>query len=138
MRIITDKGVGSGFIVSEDGIVITANHVVDTATTVTVALADGRQVESNVRGRDFAADVAVITLGEVGLATVPFGDSDSLQVGDTVIKIGFGEDLPGGPTVTTGIVSALRMSDRFNVRYLQTDAPTNLGDSGMGIPQSGR
>lgn len=100
------QGVGSGVIMSADGKILTNNHVVGDATSVTVTLSDGRTVDAKVLGTDPASDLAVIQAeGVSDLTAATFGDSDNVKVGDEVIAIGS----PGGMqgTVTTGIVSAL-------------------------------
>ncbi len=123
-------GFGSGFLVSKDGLVITANHVVDNKETATVHLADGRTAEATVLGRAFGRDIAVLSTDLSVASTLSLGDSSTLSVGDQVTKIGFGGILEGEATVAAGIVSALRENDRNAITYVQTDAPVNPGDSG--------
>ncbi|SMX38631.1 Do family serine endopeptidase [Maliponia aquimaris] len=124
-------GVGTGFIISADGQVVTNAHVVDGADTVTVTLADGRKVEGKVVGTDPATDIALIRIDGGGdLPTVAFGDSAQLKVGQDVVAIGNPFGL--GNSVTSGIVSALGRdinSGPFD-NYIQTDAAINKGNSG--------
>lgn len=124
-------GVGTGFIVSADGRIVTNAHVVDGADSVKVTLADGRKVDGKVLGSDTATDIAVVKVdaGE-SLPTVAFGDSTALKVGQDVVAIGNPFGL--GNSVTAGIVSALGRdinSGPFD-NYIQTDAAINKGNSG--------
>lgn len=121
---------GSGFIISSDGIIVTNNHVVDGANTIKVTLDDGRSFDGKVLGTDPRTDIAVVKVDATGLPTVQWGNSDNVEVGDKVVAIGnpFGV----GPTVTAGIVSA-RGRDLHNGPYddfLQVDAAINHGNSG--------
>ena len=124
------QGLGSGFIISEDGLIVTNNHVIDGATTVTVTFADGSEQEATVVGADPLTDIALLDIEGTGLPTVAFGSSDAMRVGDEVIAMGNPFGLGG--TVTTGIVSA---KDR-NINagpfdeFIQTDAAINRGNSG--------
>jgi serine protease Do len=127
---------GSGFIVSQDGVILTNNHVVADANKVTVILSDRREFDARVIGRDPTTDVAVIKINGQNLPTVPLGNDETARVGDWVLAIGnpLGLDF----TVTQGIVSAkgrggfagLYDSPYAVVDYLQTDAPINPGNSG--------
>ncbi len=129
---------GSGFIVSPDGYILTNNHVVDGATTVTVRLLDNREFKAHVVGADPTTDVAVVKIDAKGLTAAPLGNSDSARVGEWVLAVGnpLGEDLTF--TVTQGIVSAkgrsaLRLpnhSARSIQDFIQTDAAINPGNSG--------
>lgn len=125
------EALGSGFIVSADGEIVTNNHVVDGATQINVTLDDGKEYTAKLVGRDAKADLAVLKI-DAGrsLPTVSWGDSDKLRAGDPVLAIGnpFGI----GTTVTSGIVSA-RGRDLHNGPYddfIQVDAPINHGNSG--------
>lgn len=127
------SGVGSGIIVSPDGYILTNNHVVDQADKVTVELADRRQFEAKVVSTDAPSDVAVIKIEAGDLPTVPFGDSEKVEVGDIVLAVG--NPLGIGQTVTMGIISAKgRRSPSGDTRsyedFLQTDAAINRGNSG--------
>ncbi len=124
-------GLGSGVIVTADGYILTNNHVVDGAQQVKVTLQDGREFTAKVIGRDPKSDIAVVKIDAGNLPTVPFADSQKVQVGDTVLAIGnpFGV----GQTVTHGIVSATDRGDMGIEDYedfIQTDAAINPGNSG--------
>src|SRR6266542_1435620 len=123
---------GSGFVINEDGYVLTNNHVVKDATDIKVKLSDGRELEAKIVGRDPGVDVALIKLQNVKgkLPTVALGDSDALDQGDFVVAIG--SPLGFRESVTFGIVSA---KDRTLTGspfddFLQTDAAINQGNSG--------
>jgi serine protease DegQ len=125
------SGVGSGVIVSQDGYVLTNNHVVDHMDDIEVMLTDGRKTRAKVIGTDPESDLAVLKIDLDKLPTITFGDSDSLQVGDAVLAIGnpFGV----GQTVTSGIVSALgrnQLGINTFENFIQTDAAINPGNSG--------
>jgi serine protease Do len=122
---------GSGFILSEDGLIVTNNHVVDGASEVTVKLNDGTELEGKVMGKDAETDLALVKVEpEEPLQAVEFADSDEVRVGDPVIAIGSPFGLGG--TVTAGIVSADHRvigAGRYD-DFLQIDAPINRGNSG--------
>ncbi|GAB4389931.1 S1C family serine protease [Albidovulum sp.] len=125
------SGVGTGFIISAKGDIVTNNHVVENADSVRVTLADGTSLDARVVGTDPATDLALIRV-DAGhdLPFVTWGDSGALQVGQEVIAIGNPFGL--GTTVTSGIVSALGRdihSGPFD-NYIQTDAAINKGNSG--------
>lgn len=130
----TERGLGSGFIVSDDGRIITNAHVVEGADTVTVTLKDGRILDGQVMGSDPVTDIAVIKVDERNLPTVALGDSDRLQPGEWSIAIG--NPLGLDNTVTVGIVSAVgRSSNQVGVPdkrvdFIQTDTAINPGNSG--------
>lgn len=130
----TERGLGSGFIVSEDGRIITNAHVVDGADTVTVTLKDGRILDGRVLGSDPVTDIAVIKVEERNLPAVTLGNSDQLQPGEWSIAIG--NPLGLDNTVTVGIVSAVgRSSNQVGVpdkrvEFIQTDTAINPGNSG--------
>ena len=122
---------GSGFIISSDGYILTNNHVVDGADTVTVRLVDRRELDAKVVGTDPQTDIALLKIDATGLPTVKLGDSTKLKPGQWVVAVGspFGMD----HSVTHGIVSALgRGYDRSQqyVPFIQTDVPINPGNSG--------
>jgi len=139
-------GRGSGFIVSEDGYIITNNHVVRGAERLDVELADGRLFMAHLVGRDPTTDIAVLKIDADGLPSVTLGDPDAAQVGEFVMAIGnpgtaMGSDLPF--TVTTGIISAKGRNLRIIAQnageeaaayaiedFIQTDAVINPGNSG--------
>jgi serine protease Do len=122
---------GSGVIVSSDGYIVTNNHVVAKATEIQVSLSDKRTFKGKIVGADPQTDVAVIKIEASGLPVVPFGDSNLLKVGDTVLA--FGNPFGQWFTVTRGIVSALGRSgmgiEGFE-NFIQTDAAINPGNSG--------
>ena len=125
------RGMGSGVIFSADGAILTNNHVVEDALTITVRLRDGRLLPARLAGRDTATDLALIRVDAKNLTPARFADSDAVRVGEWVVAIGSPFGL--GYTVTTGVVSA---KGRGGVGvnsvedYLQTDASINPGNSG--------
>jgi len=130
-----ERGTGSGFILSEDGIVLTNAHVVEGADEVDVRLKDGRVLPGKVLGTDSLTDVAVVRVEASGLPAAPVGQSASLVPGQWAIAIG--NPLGLDNTVTVGIISALDRSsaqvgigDKQRVRFIQTDAAINPGNSG--------
>lgn len=128
------RGQGSGFIVSQDGLVLTNAHVVDQADRVTVRLKDGRTFEGEVRGTDELTDLAVVKINATELPTAPLGDSDQITVGDWAIAVG--NPLGLDNTVTLGIISTLNRSSAAvgipdkRLDFIQTDAAINPGNSG--------
>ncbi len=126
----TRQGLGSGFIIRKDGIVLTNDHVVDDAKEITVALTDGREFPATVVGRDPKTDLAVLRIdAKSDLPVAELGDSDALSVGDWVLAIGNPFGLSN--TVTAGIVSAKgRTIGGPYDDFIQTDAPINPGNSG--------
>jgi serine protease Do len=126
-----EQGMGSGVIVSPNGYILTNNHVVDHATTVTVIMPDKHEYNARVVGTDPKTDIAVLKVDAGSLEPITIGDSDKVQVGDYVLAVGnpFGV----GKTVTMGIVSA---TGRANLGiedyedFIQTDASINPGNSG--------
>ena len=138
-QLVPSSGVGTGFIIDQDGHIVTNNHVVtgsngDAASDITVTLDDGSEHSAEIAGRDPPTDIAVLKIDAEGLQPVTLGDSSALQVGEDVIAIGNALDLPGGPTVTKGVVSAVnRLIQESNVSIpdaIQTDAAINPGNSG--------
>ena len=126
-----ENSLGSGVIVSADGLIMTNHHVVEAADEIEVALADGRTAPARVVGSDPETDLAVLRIDLKNLPAITFSAPDALNVGDVVLAIGnpFGV----GQTVTQGIVSALGRShlgiNTFE-NFIQTDAPINPGNSG--------
>ncbi len=122
---------GSGFIISEDGYIVTNNHVIENADEITVILADDQRLKATLIGRDKKTDLALLKVSsDTPLQAVKFGDSDKSRVGDWVVAIGNPFGLGG--TVTTGIISA-RGRDIHSGPYddfIQTDASINKGNSG--------
>jgi len=128
-RMVT--GQGSGFIISEDGYILTNNHVVGEADKVLVKLLDGREFTAVIVGTDPPTDVAVIKIDAANLPVLPMGDSDALEVGEWVLAVGNPFGL--SHTLTAGIVSALGRSSIGITDYedfIQTDAAINPGNSG--------
>ncbi len=125
---------GSGVILSEDGYIVTNNHVVENASKLRVKLNDGRTFDAKIIGRDPATDVALIKVEAENLPTLPFGSSDALRLGEWVLAIGSPFDLQS--TITAGIVSAKArrldvIPSEFRIEsFIQTDAAVNPGNSG--------
>ncbi len=125
------RSLGSGFIVSPDGVVVTNNHVIEGATEILVFLTDGRRLVAEVVGADDKTDLAVLKIeSSEPLPFVPFGDSDGAEVGDWVMAIGNPFGLGG--SVTLGIVSARNRDIQSGPydSFIQTDASINQGNSG--------
>ena len=130
-RDFNQKGLGSGFIISEDGYIFTNNHVVDKADKIEVKLANGKEYEAEVRGRDAATDLALIKItSPVKLPYARLGDSDRSRIGEEVIAIG--NPLGLDHTVTAGIISAKGRTIGAGPydNFIQTDASINPGNSG--------
>jgi len=139
------QGAGTGFIIDPSGIIVTNNHVVEGAQSLRVVLPppDNRAFDAHLVGRDPQTDLAVITIAAAHLPTAPLGNSGALRPGDWVVAIGNALALPGGPTVTQGVVSATgrdqqepptagapNAADPTLYDLLQTDAAINPGNSG--------
>ncbi len=137
------KGVGTGFIIRSDGIVVTNFHVVEGAQRITVTTSESptQSFEARVIGGDQEADLAVLKIDANDLPTVTLGDSSALDLGERVVAIGYALALNGGPSVTSGIVSSLdrevKAADpnfeggaRTYTHVVQTDAAINPGNSG--------
>ena len=130
-RPFKQQAAGSGFIISADGYVLTNNHVVDSADSITVRLDDQREFKAKVVGSDPQTDVALLKIEGRDLPVLPLGDSDALEVGEWVIAIGSPFQL--NQTVTVGVVSAKgrnRMGITDYENFIQTDAAINPGNSG--------
>jgi serine protease Do len=128
------EGAGSGIILDKKGLIITNYHVIDGANQVHVHLNDGRTFTGDVVGSDEATDVAVIRVDASDLPASELGNSETLKVGQLVLAIGNALALPGGPTVSLGVLSAkgrpLPGTDFIFEGLLQTDAAVNPGNSG--------
>jgi len=129
----TQEGAGSGWIIDEDGLIVTNNHVVAGAKTITVTLADGRTFPAGVVGTDALADLAVLKINDTNLPTANIGDSSKLRIGEWVLAIG--NALGEGITVKEGIVSRLRVSIQVSqgqtlYDLIDTSAAINPGNSG--------
>lgn len=129
------QGAGSGVIISEDGYLITNNHVINNASKITVRLKNLDSYNATLIGTDSDMDVALLKIEATGLVPVVIGDSSALQVGQKCVAIGNPLGELGG-TVTEGIISALDrniMLNNMNMTLLQTDAAINPGNSGGGL-----
>jgi serine protease Do len=132
------KGLGSGYIISQDGYIVTNDHVAGNATKITVTLTDGRSFDAKIIGSDSASDICLLKIDGKDLPFVKLGNSDDVIIGEWVIALGnpFGLfELNDKPTVTVGVISATGMNlDAINNRYylnmIQTDASINGGNSG--------
>lgn len=132
-KVLVGEGVGSGVIFDKAGYIVTNNHVVGTAKTVIVSLADGQSTEGTVVGRDAKTDLAVVKINMDNLPVAEFGDSDSLQVGEPAIAIGNPLGLEFQGTVTVGVISSLNRTigaEGQSMKLIQTDAAINPGNSG--------
>ena len=132
-RPFTEEGAGSGWIISEDGYIVTNNHVVQGAERITVILVDNRAVPAEIVGADWLTDLAVLKINAENLTAVVVGDSLKLRVGDWVVAIG--NALGAGISATTGIVSAMEVQLEVSpgqtlYDLVQTDAAINPGNSG--------
>lgn len=125
-----ERGLGSGVIVDPNGLIITNNHVVGKADEIRVTLADKREFKAKLIGTDPKTDVAVVRIDATGLPTIPWADSDKLEVGEFVLAVGNPFGLT--QTVTLGIVSALGRAAGIAEYedFIQTDAAINPGNSG--------
>ena len=140
------KGTGSGVIISDDGYIVTNNHVVSLGendkiiTDVKVTLSDNREFKAKVVGRDKTTDLAVLKINQSGLPAIQKGSSDNLRIGEWVLAIGYPYNI--GTTVTAGIISA--KNKKFNDEaenprstkiqdFIQTDAAVNPGNSGRAL-----
>ena len=129
------SGAGSGVIMTSDGYIITNQHVVDGASSITVTLSDGTEYPATLVGSDSVNDIAVIKIDADGLTPAVMGDSDNLVVGQTVIAVGNPLGVLGG-TVTDGIISALNRDVTVNnqkMSLIQTNAAISPGNSGGGL-----
>jgi serine protease Do len=128
------EGQGSGFIVDPAGYIVTNNHVIDGAERVQVTLEDGRAFVGSVVGTDPATDVALIKVDAKDLPAARLTDSDKLKVGQFALAVGNALGLPGAPTVSLGVVSAIGRplpgTDFILEGMIQTDAAINPGNSG--------
>ena len=130
-----ERGIGSGFIINANGMILTNAHVVSGVDTVSVMLKDGRTFKGKVIGTDPVTDVAVIKIQANNLPTIPVGDSNQVKPGQWAIAIG--NPLGFDNTVTSGIISAtgrdssaVGLGSRQQVQFIQTDAAINPGNSG--------
>ena len=128
------KGSGSGVIIRPDGYIVTNNHVVAGATSISVTLNNNQQYDATIVGTDPVTDVAIIKVDATDLPTIPMGDSDKLRLGEWVLAIGSPLGAQLRSTITAGIVSAKGRSmpsGEFKIEsFIQTDAAVNPGNSG--------
>ena len=132
-RAWTQQGAGSGWIITEDGYIVTNNHVVEDASSVMVTLDDGRSFEAEGVYTDELTDLAVVKIGAKGLPVAHIGDASALRIGDPLVAIG--NSLGMGISATAGIVSAVGVSlvsspGQTLLELVQTDAAINPGNSG--------
>jgi len=126
-----ERGQGSGVIVEANGLIITNNHVVNKADEIRVFLSDKREFKGKLIGTDAKTDIAIVKIEATGLSTIPWADSDQLEVGEYVLAVGSPFGLT--QTVTMGIVSAVGRASMGIAEYedfIQTDAAINPGNSG--------
>ncbi|MGI5848911.1 MAG: S1C family serine protease [Christensenellales bacterium] len=128
-----EYGYGTGIILTENGYIVTNNHVVSGSDSIKITLFDDTEYQAKIVGADATTDLAVLKVDATGLTAAAFGESDNLQVGETVVAIGnpLGSELAG--SVTSGIVSALNReitTNGYSQKYIQTDAAINPGNSG--------
>ena len=127
-------GVGSGFVITEDGYILTNAHVVLGSTEIKVAMEDGKIFQEEVRGLDSILDIAVLKIKASNLPVPEIAKNNNLKIGQMAIAIGSPLGLVGGPTVTSGVISALNRSIQTEVTFMegliQTDAAINPGNSG--------
>lgn len=131
----TQQGAGSGVIISNDGYIVTNNHVVDGANSIQVTTADGQTYQAQLIGTDSTSDLAVIKIDATDLPAATIGDSSTLEVGEPAIAIGNPLGSLGG-SVSSGIISALDREisiEGETMTLLQTDAAINPGNSGGGL-----
>jgi serine protease Do len=132
------KGLGSGFIISDDGYILTNDHVAGNATEITVTMTNGKHYNAKIIGSDPVTDICLLKIDENNLPFIPFGNSNDAIIGEWVIALGnpFGLfELNDKPTVTVGVISATGMNlepinNRYYLNMLQTDAAINGGNSG--------
>jgi Do/DeqQ family serine protease len=132
-RSFKQRALGSGVVITNDGYILTNDHVIDDADDVQIEFTDGKTYKAKVVGADKPSDLALLKIEATSLPTVAIGNSDAVQVGDVVLALG--NPLGIGQTVTMGIISAKGRStatgeDRGYEDFLQTDAPINHGNSG--------
>ena len=131
VQITTNKGSGSGFIINNEGLVVTNEHVVDGVRSVSIWLTNGRRYRADVLERDIAADLALLQIDDNGrFDSIAVGHSNGVRVGDEVLAMGFpiADTIGSNLTVTRGIISSIRRD--AGVDLLQTDAAINPGNSG--------
>ena len=129
VRVETDLGSGSGFIIDPDGLLLTNNHVVSDAEKITVYLDDGTSYKGVIKARDLVRDLALVRIGATGLPYLEMGDLSTVRLGQQVIVLGYplgGENV----AVTSGLISATEFDSGRNITWVQTDSAINPGNSG--------
>ena len=132
------KSLGSGFIISPDGYIVTNDHVAGNASEITVTMTDGEQVPAKLIGSDKSTDICLLKINKSNLSSVTLGNSDDIIIGEWAIALGnpFGLfEVNDKPTVTVGVISSTGLNlepieDRFYLNMIQTDAAINGGNSG--------
>jgi serine protease Do len=132
------KGLGSGFIISSDGYIITNDHVAGNGTEITVSMTNGKHYNAKIIGTDPATDICLLKIEDTDLPHVYLGNSDDIMIGEWVVALGnpFGLfEINNKPTVTVGVVSSTGMNleqinNRYYINMIQTDAAINGGNSG--------
>ncbi len=138
------KELGSGFIISPDGYIVTNDHVAGNASEITVTLTNGKDYKAKIIGTDHATDICLLKINDTNLPYVTLGNSDDVMIGEWVIAFGnpFGLfSLNDKPTVTVGVISSSEMNleplnNRYYLNMLQTDAAINGGNSGGPLANS--
>ena len=139
VQVVTPGGVGTGFMVNHNGLVVTSDHVVANETDIKVRVSDGGEYGAAIRGRDEYADLAILVIdSQRKFAELSLADSASVTVGDEVATVGFplGEALGKELTLTRGVVSAEREVE--SIKHIQTDAALNPVNSGGPLLNSKR
>ena len=129
VRIETDLGTGSGFIIDSNGLIMTANHVISGAKQINVYLDDGTKYVATIKGKDMVRDIALLQINKTGLPFLKLGNLSQTSLGQPVVVLGY----PLGSkelTVTTGIASSIRQDTSRNITWIQTDSAINPGNSG--------
>ena len=133
-QIVPVRGIGSGLIFDKKGYILTNHHVIEGAKKIAVTLTNGKIFEGKILGSHKSLDIAILKINAQNLPTAKLGDSDKLRVGQRVFAIGNPLGLAGGPTVTAGVISALKRTIRSDrgvfQNLIQTDAAINPGNSG--------
>ena len=129
VRIETDLGSGSGFIIDPDGLILTNNHVIRDATEITVHLEDGTSKAGEIIGRDMVRDLALLKIEATELSVLELGDASQIALGQQVVVLGYPLDADS-VNVTSGFVSSVEFDSGRNVIWIKTDSAINPGNSG--------
>ena len=131
--------IGSGFVITEDGYIVTNHHVIEDYSSIKVIFYDGSEYDAELVGSDASSDLAVLKIEAEGLVPIELGNSDELKVGDEVVAIGTPYSLSLAGTMTQGIISGVNREVTVSsgsgagtktMRLIQTDSSINPGDSG--------